>query len=322
MAYNNILIIGGAGFIGSQVVAQLARNGAARITVPSRRYESSKHLQVMPTVRTVIADVHDAASLDALCEGVDAVVNLVGILQSRHGAAGSAYGPDFSRVHVALPEKILAACRRHGVKRLIHVSAMGASATAPSMYLRSKAAGEAVLLDAADLAVTVLRPSVVFGAGDNFLNMFTALQKYFPLVPLGGAHARFQPVYVGDVAQAVVKLLQAPIGFGKTYELAGPNIYTLAQLVQLAGGYAGHARPVIALPPLLAHLQAFCLEHLPGKLMSRDNLASMQVDNIAVAPMAAELGIVATALEQVAPRYLAGVNAQQQLDAYRSNARR
>jgi len=322
MAYNNILIIGGSGFIGSQVVAQLARSGASRVTVPTRRYESSKHLLVMPTVRTVITDVHDETALDGLFEGVDAVVNLVGILQSRRGPAGSAYGPDFARAHVALPQKIVAACLRHGVQRLVHISALGADAEAPSMYLRSKAAGEAVVLADHALATTVLRPSVVFGEQDHFLNMFAALQKYFPVLPLGSAGARFQPVYVGDVAQAVVTLLQAHIGFGKTYELAGPRIYTLAQLVRLAGSYAGHARPIIALPPLLATLQAFCLEHLPGQLMSRDNLASMQIDNVAAAPLAAELGIVPTALEQVAPRYLAGINSQQQLDAYRRNAHR
>ena len=322
MRYKNILMIGGTGFIGSQVVAQLARSGVSRVTVPSRRYESSKHLLVMPTVRTVIADVHDEAMLDQLFEGVDAVVNLVGILQSRRGPAGSAYGPDFARVHVALPQKIVAACRRHGVQRLVHVSALGAAIEAPSMYLRSKAAGEAAVWAEHELATTVLRPAVVFGEQDHFLNMFAALQKYGPVLPLGSAAVRFQPVYVGDVARAVVTVLQEHIGFGKTYELAGPQIYTLAQLVRLAGSLAGHARPIIALPPLLARLQAFCLEYLPGQLMSRDNLASMQLDNVATAAMAAELGIVPMALEQVAPRYLAGFNSQQQLDAYRRNARR
>lgn len=322
MAYKNILVIGGTGFIGSQVVGRLARGAAPRITVPTRRYESSKHLLVMPTVRTVVADIHDEAALERLMDGVDAVINLVGILQSRRGPSGSAYGPDFARVHVDLPRKIVAACERRGIRRLVHVSAIGADEHAPSMYLRSKAAGEAVVFARPDISTTVLRPSVVFGEQDHFLNMFAALQKLFPVVPLGGAEARFQPVYVGDVAEAVVAVLQRQIGGGKVFELAGPQIYTLRQLVHLAGTYAGHPRPIIGLPAALASLQAFCLEHLPGQLMSRDNLASMQVDNIASAPMAAELGIVPTALEQVGPRYLAGVNVQQQLDAWRRNARR
>lgn len=322
MAYNNILIIGGAGFIGTRLAAQLAAAGIGRITVVSRRYERSKHLLVMPTVRTVVADVHDEAVLDRLFEGVDAVVNLVGILHSRRGAAGSAYGPDFARAHVDLPRKIVAACARRGVRRYLHVSALGASAHAASMYQRSKAAGEAAAFAAPGLDVTVLRPAVVFGPGDNFLNLFAMLQKYLPVMLLGEPEARFQPVYVGDVAQALLTLLSSPASIGKTYEIAGPKIYTLRQLVQLAGAYAGHARPVIGLPPLLAYWQAFCLEYLPGRMLSRDNLDSMQIDNIMTTPLAAELGIVPTALEEIAPRYLAGLHPQQQLDAYRSNARR
>lgn len=322
MAYKNILVIGGTGFIGSQVIARLARGAAPRITVPTRRYESSKHLLVMPTVRTVVADIHDEAALERLMDGVDAVINLVGILQSRRGPAGTAYGPDFARVHVDLPRKIVAACERRGIKRLVHVSAIGADVQAPSMYLRSKAAGEAAVLSSPEIVTTVLRPSVVFGEQDHFLNMFAALQKLFPVVPLGGAEARFQPIYVGDVAEAVVAVVQRQIGAGKIFELAGPQIYTLRQLVHLAGIYAGHPRTIIGLPSTLASVQAFCLEHLPGQLMSRDNLASMRIDNIASAPMAVELGIVPTALEQVGPRYLAGVNVQQQLDAWRRNARR
>ncbi|ASU37348.1 NAD-dependent dehydratase [Herbaspirillum sp. meg3] len=322
MTYKNILVVGGSGFIGSQVVAQLARSTASRVVVPTRRYERSKHLLVMPTVRTAVADVHDEAALDRLFDGVDAVINLVGILHSRRGPSGSDYGPDFQRAHVDLPRKIVAACRRHGVKRYLHMSALGASAQGASMYLRSKAAGEAAAFADADLATTVFRPSVVFGEGDRFLNLFAALQKYFPVMPLGSAGAKFQPVYVGDVAQAFVTALQNESTRGKTYELAGPKIYSLRELVQLAGLYSGHTRPIIGLPPALAFLQALCLEYLPGRMMSRDNLASMRVDNITDGPIAAELGITPTALEAIAPRYLAGVHMQQQMDAYRSGARR
>lgn len=324
MAYKNILVIGGSGFIGSQVVAQLARSTTSRITVPTRRYERSKQLLVMPTVRTVIADVHDETQLDRLFGGVDAVINLVGILHSRSGPRGSDYGPDFQHVHVDLPRKIVAACARHGVKRYLHMSALGASAQGPSMYSRSKAAGEVVAFANGDILTTVFRPSVVFGEDDNFLNMFAALQKRFPFMPLAGADAKFQPVYVGDVAQAFVTALQREVTGGKTYALAGPKVYTLRELVQLAGVYSGHPRRIIGLPPLLASLQAHCLEYLPGRMMSRDNLASMRVDNVVegALPIAAELNIEPTALEAIAPRYLAGVHMQQQMDAHRSSARR
>ncbi|WP_050476370.1 complex I NDUFA9 subunit family protein [Herbaspirillum rhizosphaerae] len=322
MAYKNILVIGGSGFIGSQVVAQLARSTASRVVVPTRRYERSKHLLVMPTVRTVVADVHDEAVLDALFDGVDAVINLVGILHSRRGPGGSDYGPDFRQAHVELPRKIVAACGRHGVKRYLHMSALGASAQGASMYQRSKAAGEAAAFADAGMATTVFRPSVVFGEGDRFLNLFAALQKRFPIMPLGSADAKFQPVYVGDVAQAFVNALQRASTIGKTYELAGPKVYTLRELVYLAGACSGHPRRIVGLPPMLATLQALCLEYLPGRMMSRDNLASMRADNIAGGPIAAELGVTPTALEAIAPRYLAGVHMQQQMDAHRSGARR
>lgn len=324
MAYKHILVIGGSGFIGSRLVAQLAASSTSRITVPTRRYERSKQLLVMPTVRTVIADVHDEAQLDRLFDGVDAVINLVGILHSRNGPRGSDYGPDFQQAHVDLPRKIVAACARHGVRRYLHMSALGASAQGPSMYLRSKAAGEAAAQSDAALVTTVLRPSVVFGEDDHFLNLFAALQKRFPLMPLAGADARFQPVYVGDVAQALATALQSELAGGKTYELAGPKVYTLRELVHLAGVYGGHPRRIIGLPPMLASLQALCLEYLPGRMMSRDNLASMQVDNVASGelPVVAELKLTLTALEAVAPRYLAGVHMQQQMDAHRSGARR
>lgn len=322
MAYSNILVIGGSGFIGSQLVAQLARSTAARITVPTRRYERSKHLLVMPTVRTVVADVHDETVLDRLAAQADVVINLIGVLHSCSGPRGSAWGPDFERAHVALPRKIVVACARRGVRRYLHMSALGASMQAPSMYQRSKAAGELAAFADERVATTVFRPSVVFGEHDNFLNLFAALQKRFPVMPLGGADARFQPVYVGDVAQAFVSALRNASTQGKTYELAGPKVYTLRELVQLAGLCAGHPRPVVSLSPALASLQAFFLEHLPGRMMSRDNLASMRVDNVATGPMAPELGIEPTALEAIAPRYLAGLHAQQQMDAYRRGARR
>jgi uncharacterized protein YbjT (DUF2867 family) len=258
-----------------------------------------------PCVLVVEANVHDSTVLARLVGRVDAVINLVGVLHSSRGAAGTRYGPAFAAAHVELPKKIVAACQAAGVERYLHMSALGASAKGSSMYLRSKADGEAVALGAG-LHTTVFRPSVVFGPDDQFLNMFASLQKYFPVMPLGGADARFQPVYVGDVAQAFVHAMEDPATFGKVYELGGPTVYTLRELVKLAGTLSGHARPVIGLPAPLARLQALALEWmLGGPLMSRDNLDSMKQDNVLSGPIAPELGITPTALEAVAPQYLA-----------------
>ena len=304
MRYPTVLVIGGSGFIGSHLVAQLAAQGR-RVLLPTRHASRARRFAVLPGVEIIEASVHDAKTLTALVRRADAVINLVGVLHSGHGSAGSRYGPAFAAAHVELPEKIVAACRAADVGRLLHMSALGASVQGPSMYLRSKGDGEAVVL-AADLDVTVMRPSVVFGADDKFLNLFATLQKFFPVMPLGGAGARFQPVYVGDVVQAFVNALEHPATFGKVYELGGPRVYTLRELVALAGTLAGHPRPVIALPPGLARLQALALEWMPGgPLMSRDNLDSMQTDNVMSGPIAAELGIVPTPLEAVAPLYLA-----------------
>lgn len=304
MRYPSILVVGGTGFIGSHLVAQLAASGR-RVIVPTRHMSRSRMFSVLPTVEVVEADVHDPAVLSRLMREVDAVINLVGILHSGHGAAGSTYGPAFARAHVELPKKIVAACLASQVRRYLHMSALGASEKGASMYLRSKADGETAAF-APGLETTVFRPSVVFGPEDKFLNLFAKLQKFFPVMPLGGANARFQPVYVGDVAQAFVNALEHPSTYGRIYELAGPKIYTLRELVELAGGLSGHPRPVLALPPALARLQALALEFMPGgPLMSRDNLDSMKQDNVASGPIASELGISPTALEAVAPRYLA-----------------
>lgn len=318
--YRSVLVIGGSGFIGSRLAGVLTANGC-RVLVPTRRYDRAKHLLVLPTVEIVEADVHDEAVLERLTVGVDAVINLVGILHAKAGASGSSYGAEFAKAHVALPEKIAAACSVNKVRHFLHMSALGADAHAPSMYLRSKADGEAAVLSQAALAVTVFRPSVVFGEQDHFLNLFAHLQKFLPLMLLGAADAKFQPVYVGDVAQAFVNAMGRPAVVGKVIELAGPAVYTLRELVKLAGLYSGHPRPVLSLPHALAWLQAWLLEMLPGDpLMSRDNLASMSIDNVASDPFAAELGLTLAAVEAVAPYYLAGRRASIEFDGFRMRA--
>lgn len=305
MVYSSILVIGGAGFIGSRIVAKLAAAGR-RVIVPTRRYQNARHLLVLPTAEIVEADVHDRGTLKRLTGDADAVVNLVGVLHGKAARAGAPYGPDFAGAHVDLPKKIVAACLANGVTRYLHMSALGADMDAPSMYLRSKAAGEAAAFSSPAVATTVFRPSVVFGEQDRFLNLFASLQKFLPVMFVGGADAAFQPVYVGDVAQAFVNALDSRDMIGQTVELAGPAVYTLRELIELAGIYSGHRRPVIGLPLPLARLQAWVLEHLPGApLMSRDNLDSMKIDNVATRPADARLGIALTPLEAVAPGYLA-----------------
>ena len=295
-----VLVLGGTGFIGSRLVAQLAGQGRS-ILLPTRRAINARHLVTLPGVEVVEADIHDEATLVQLMRGVDAVINLVGVLHSPRGKGGTAYGPAFERAHVELPRKVAAACAEAGVRRSLHMSALGASSSGPSMYLRSKAAGEAAALSQPSVAVTIFRPSVVFGEGDSFLNLFATLQKYLPVVALGGADARFQPVYVEDVVRAFVDALENQSAIGRIIELVGPKVYTLRELVQLAGRYSGHPRPVFGLPPGLARMQAWFLEHAPGgPLMSRDNLDSMRTDNVAspdTVPMR-------TAPEDVAPFYL------------------
>lgn len=320
--YPTVLVLGGTGFVGSHIVAQLVASGR-RVIVPTRRIDRARHLAVLPTVEIVRADIHQDADLTALVRRADAVINLVGILHSRRAESGAAYGPDFARAHVELPQRVVNACVAAGVRRYLHMSALGAATDAPSMYLRSKAAGESAALSAPTLATTVMRPSVVFGEGDAFLNLFARLQRWFPVLPLGGADARFQPIYVEDVARAFVNALDNQDTFGKTYELAGPRIYTLRELVQLAGRFAGHARPVIGLPPALARLQACFLEYAPGgPIMSRDNLDSMKRDNIAQGPIAAELGITPAPLETIAAQYLGDAGANSHFDQYRIRAKR
>lgn len=306
-----VLVLGGTGFVGRSLCEQLVRAGW-KVTVPTRRMTHARVVQHLPGLDVLPANVHDAAELLRLLPGHDAVVNLVAIL---HGNATA-----FERAHVALPRQLALACQTTGVRRLVHVSALGADAQGPSMYQRSKAAGEAVL-QAAGLDLTLLRPSVIFGANDRFLNLFARLQAVFPLMPLAGAHTRFQPVWVEDVARAVVACLHQPPTVGQTIECAGPDVLTLAELVQLAGRHGSRARPVLPLPLGLGRLQAALMELAPGEpMMSRDNVDSMRVDNVASGglPGLSSLGIASASVFAVAPAYLGQRGPRSALERYRA----
>ena len=321
---SKILVLGGSGFVGRHLIERLQRAGA-QVTVPTRRRAGAgaRELWPLPCVDLVEADVTQPGTLGRLMPGHDAVVNLVAIL---HGSA-----KEFERMHVELPRQIAAACGAHGVRRVVHVSALGAATDAPSHYQRSKAAGEAVLQEAAAASMidlTVLRPSVIYGPDDRFLRLFVRLQRMLPVLPLAGAGARFQPVWVRDVAAALERCLQDAATIGQTYEICGPDVFTLRELAQSAAQWAGVAegrgRPVLGMPGPLAWLQALVMERLPGTLMSRDNLDSMKVPNVASGqlPGLAALGITPAPLSAVGPMILGTNGPVSRLDVWRRSAGR
>lgn len=317
MNIRRVCLVGGSGFLGRHVAMQLAARGIA-VRIPTRNRERAKaELILLPMAEVFNADVHDDAALAQSVRGCDAVINLVGVL---HDSGGQG----FLRNHEQLPARIVRACLTEAVPRLVHVSALGAGLEAPSDYQRSKGRGEAAVRAGAreGLTVTILRPSVIFGRGDSFLTLFARLARAFPVLPLGCAAARFQPIWVEDVARAAVHCLHDPATAGQSYDLCGPSPYTLAELVQLTCAVIGVRRTILPLPPALALLQAAVLEHLPGRLMSRDNVRSMSVDNVCGCAFPAVFGFRPMALEAVAPSYLGGSAAGARYDFMRGRAGR
>lgn len=290
-----IVVLGGSGFVGRHVVNRLVAAGH-RVVVPTRRREAAKHLILLPTVDVVEADIHDARVLGRLLAGADAVVNLIGILnQERPGG--------FRVAHSELAAKLVQACRDNAVQRLVQMSSLNADADGPSEYLRTKGQAEGIVAESG-LAWTILRPSVIFGPEDSLTNTFACLMRWFPVVFLASPNARFQPVYVGDVATAVVGCLDNPATIRQRYPLCGPGTVSLRELVTLVGRVSGHERPVIGLGRLASRLQASFLERLPGRLLTRDNLDSMERDSVSDVPFPAVFGVVPASLEAVLPGYL------------------
>jgi NADH dehydrogenase len=297
MRVQNVVLTGGAGFVGSHIVHRLDAAGY-RVKVLTRRRDSAKHLTLLPNVQVVECDLMDDAALSGALSGADAVIHLIGILHES-GSAG------FDRIHAELPARIATSCKHLGVARLLHISALNADMTGPSDYLRSKGEGEAAI-KASGLAWTIFCPSVVFGAGDSFLTMFARLASLMPVLMLASPEARFQPVWVEDLAAAMVISLQRPETQGQIYNLCGPKSYTLRELVAYAANCAGASPCIIGLNPAFSWLQAWMMEWLPVKLMTRDNLRSMQVDSVCDCPFPALFDLVPTPLEAIAPDYLAG----------------
>ena len=288
---DKVVVFGGSGFVGRSLCRQLSASGHWRVRIVTRRLLNASALAGLPNVSLVEADISEPEQVRSALQGQDAVVNLVAIL---HGTQRQ-----FTEVHVDWPRRLATACRDAKTRRLIHVSALGVESAEPSHYSRSKAEGEAVLRSILPTC-TVLRPSVIFGEEDRFLNTFERLQRLAPFVPLACSNARLQPVWVENVAQALAKCLDEPSNVGGTYECTGPSVYTLADLVRLAGRRGRVQRPILPLPAPLALLQAWVMEHLPGEpLLSRDNLRSLRSPNIATPGAAnlADLGITARSLE-------------------------
>ena len=308
-----VLVLGGTGFVGRHVVAKLSAAGH-EVVVVTRKRDRGRPLFLLPTVQVRQGNAHDRATLVRFARGAGAAINLVGVLHARTRDT-------FERVHVDLVRTLVDACRDAGVSRVVHMSAQGASASAASAYLRSKAAGEDVITGSG-LAWTIFRPSVIFGSGDTFLNLFAKLAAMFPVIPLAAAGARFQPVYVGDVAACFAHAIVDPATIGQRYALCGPTAYTLQDLVRYVADTSGHPRPILPLGPGLAQLQARVLELLPGPLLTRDNLASMQVDSVCDGAFPDRLGVVPTALEAIAPEYLAPRAQHSRFDLFRAHGGR
>ena len=289
----NILILGGSGFVGRAICSKLVMAGHS-ITVPTRKRDNARALFPLPSVTVVEANVYDANALAHLAHGKDAVINLVGILNG-----------NFERAHVTLTENAVAACQTAGVSRYIHMSALGASEDGPSAYQKSKARADAIVRDSG-LNFTIFAPSVIFGRGDSFLTKFANMVGFLPpLMPmmLPGANARFQPVWVDDVARAFVASIGDKSSLGQRYELVGPKVYTLKELVAYVMLLAHNKHMIIGLPGFATSILASVLQYVPTQPLTPDNVKSMSVDNVSAAPFPAFAGC-ATALEDVAPGYL------------------
>jgi len=275
----DILLIGGNGYVGRTLAAKLQVAGYS-VLLPTRHLPAARDLRILPKVRLEDADVHEFDELQNLCARIKpngAVINLVGVL---HDKPAQPYGKIFATAHVDLPKNIITAMQMHGLNRYLHMSALGADSNGPSMYQRSKGDGE-LEVKGSGLEWTIFRPSVIFGAQDQFINLFAKITKWLPVLPLANCEAQFQPVSVEDVADAFIKSIKMPQTIHQSYDLVGPTVYTMKEIVTIAARKAQTACTIIRVPAFVGYLQALAFEFLPvPTLMSRDNIASMQVPNV------------------------------------------
>ncbi|MGE0334169.1 MAG: complex I NDUFA9 subunit family protein [Gammaproteobacteria bacterium] len=313
-----VAVLGGSGFVGRALANRLqAMNVDVRVLTRARRH--TRELWPLPNVTCIELDVYDEQALATAFAGCAGVVNLVGILNERRDD-----GRDFRRAHVDLTQRALTAAVAARVPRFVQMSALGASPDAPSRYLRSRAEAEQQVLANAGLRTAILQPSVIFGPGDGLFCRFAELVRWLPCLPLAGADVRFQPVYVGDVATALERVLDNDhLPTGTRFELGGDAVWTLREIVEYTARHTGHLCPVLALPNWLGRVQAEICEHLPGKPFSRDNWRSLQRDSVVTGTEGlAVLGITPTPITAVMPQVLAIPRRQRAFDAHRRRARR
>lgn len=309
-----IAILGGSGFVGSHLVARLSQEDH-RIKVLARRREDHRELLVHPTADVISVDSSSGESLLRAFENVDVVINLVGILNEKgHSGRG------FREAHVNLTQRAADAAAKAGVKRFLQMSALGAGPEGPSHYQRTKGEAESFLMThaARHMAVTIFKPSLIFGAGTCFVDRFAGLLKMAPVMPLACPDARFAPVYVGDVVEAMVRSIDDPGTYGKRYELCGPETWTLREIVHYLRQQLGLKRLVLPLPKPLGKLQAMVFEFLPGKPFSVDNFNSLQLDNVCSEDGFAEFGIQPTSMDAVVPYLLRPLHPRRRYDRFRS----
>ena len=298
MAQRHVVILGGTGFVGRHLVARLLRGGE-RVTVLSRGVDAGKRALKPQGASLIEGDVTDPGFLAAVLDDADAVVNLVGILNEKGDN-----GRGFEQVFVGITDALTTAMRQMGVRRLLQMSALNAG-HGDSHYLQSRGRAEQHVR-ASGLDWTLFRPSVIAGPGDGLFCRFDGLLRFAPVLPIGRADAKFQPVWVEDVAEAFARALDNPASIGETFELVGPDVMSLAQIVRRTARARGRLRLVVGLPQALGRLQANVGEWLPGKPISRDNWRTLQTDSVSFNDGLRQLGIEATAVEPKLPEILAG----------------
>ncbi|MGQ0801632.1 MAG: complex I NDUFA9 subunit family protein [Pseudomarimonas sp.] len=310
MNNRHLVIFGGTGFVGTHLVPTLARAGW-QVTVASRNAERLRQLAVLPAVRVVSVDVYDRAALVPLLRGARAAINLVGILNEpgRNGAG-------FRRAHVDLTNALIGACKEAAVSRLLQMSSLNAG-RGTSHYLLTRGEAEQ-RVKSSELAWTLFQPSVIFGPDDGLFFRFAKLLALTPVLPLARANAKFAPVFVGDVVKAMLHALEHRDSIGQTYELYGPQVLTLREIVKYTAHHLGLRRFIVGLPPALGRLQAAVFDFVPGKPFSSDNWKSLQIDSVGGVDGLFRMGIPKTPIDAVMPTLLAGDERQARLDRCRA----
>ncbi|MFC1748847.1 complex I NDUFA9 subunit family protein [Pseudomonadota bacterium] len=315
MTPKTICVLGGTGFVGHHLISQLTKAGYY-VVAPSRNRERRRSLMVLPKVDVIDADIHDEETLKALFVGCHAVINLAAILNENKKG-------DFQKIHVELVKKVTNACKEAGVERLLHMSALNADAVkGTSGYLRTKGEGEDLAHNAEGLKVTSFCPSVIFGADDKFFNKFAFLLLNLPVLPLACADARIAPVFVADVADAMVKSINDKETYGERYELCGPDVINMKQAADYVNRLTGLHRSVIPLGNGLSGIQARIMGLMPFKPFTYDNYLSLQTPSVSDKPFPERFGIHPTPMETVVPKYIGREDLRGRFDGMRQNAAR